>query len=252
MSSILRVLFVTSLLCSVIALAGERSREVMIVATMHGFHQDHEGFDFEDLFRLVETFEPDLVGVEIRPEDIGADGDYLRANYPHEMVELARRYGDAAFGFDWLGDDVAGRPIPDGYWEHGSPIKALERELATDAAFAETEEEQAIALAQKELLVNATAATLNDGRYDELTARSYELTAEKLRGTRYQPLSDFYARRDREIAERLIEVAQENPGRRIIVLMGADHRGFAEARLREAMGSQLKIVPVGDPPIDSD
>jgi hypothetical protein len=141
----------------------------MIVATMYGLHQDHHASDFEDLFRLVENFEPNLVGVEIRPEDVGADEDYLRANYPHEMIELARRHGESAFGFDWLGDDIAGR---------------------------------------------------------------------------YQQLAHFYARRDREIAERLNKVVRENPGRRIIFLTGADHRGFAEARLREALGSQIEIVPV--------
>lgn len=245
MSPTFRTLSATCLLVSSTALATERPAEVMIVATMHGLHQNHEGYDFEDLFQLVEDFEPDLVGVEIRPEDTGADEGYLQANYPYEMVELARRWGDAAFGFDWLGDDIAGLPIPKGHWQTGSAIKALERDLETDPAFAETREEAAIAAAQKELLVKATAASINDGAYDELTARASELAAERLRGSRYQPISEFYARRDREIANHLIEVVRENGGRRIIILTGADHRGPAEARLREALGDRVQIVSVG-------
>ena len=244
MHSIPKVLAVSSLLLSAIAYAGEAPTPVMVVATMHGLHEDHQGFDFEDLFRLVRDFEPDLVGVEIRPEDMGAEEEYLRANYPYEMVELAVLYADSAFGFDWLGDDIAGRRVPAGHWQ-GSPIKLLEQELAKDGAFAETDEEEAIAAAQKELLVDATAELLNDGRYDRLVERSYRLTAEKLHGTRYQPVTDFYARRDLEIGQRLIDIVRDNAGRRIIVLTGADHRGFAEARLRETLGSQLEIVPVG-------
>jgi len=211
MTSICRVLSATSLLIGSVAFGSERPAEVMIVATMHGLHRDHRGFDYDDLFRLVESFEPDLVGVEIRPEDMDADEDYLRANYPHEMIELARRYGDSAFGFDWLGDEIANRPIPVGYWQERSPIKSLERELASDAGIAETEEE----------------------------------LRKRLRGTKYQQLSDFYARRDREIGQRLVEVVRENPGRRIIALTGADHRGPVEQKLRNALGAEVLIVPVG-------
>ena len=57
MYSLIRTLCATSLLFSVVALAGERPTEVMVVATMHGFHQDHESFDFEGCACIAEALQ---------------------------------------------------------------------------------------------------------------------------------------------------------------------------------------------------
>jgi hypothetical protein len=66
--------------------------EVLVVSSLHSAHRDHATFDYDVLFSVVRDFDPDFVGLEIRPEDIGMGEKYLSSNYPREMVELARRY----------------------------------------------------------------------------------------------------------------------------------------------------------------
>jgi hypothetical protein len=67
---------------------------------------------------------------------MGRDTDYLAANYPTEMIALAQTRRSRAFGFDRLGDDVAGAAIPADWWAVRSPIKRLERELDQDSKYA--------------------------------------------------------------------------------------------------------------------
>ncbi len=174
--------------------------QVMIVASMHGLHKTSTAYSYEMLYALVRDFKPDLVGVEIRPEDLGRDQEYLQDNYPKEMIELAQTWGEHAFGFDWLGNDVAGAPIPHDWWTHGSPIKRLERELDQDPDF-KSKQLDAIRAQQSDILRSATPSSLNDGRYDRLNDAYYARLQQRLHGTRYAPIAQFYASRDRHRPE---------------------------------------------------
>jgi hypothetical protein len=87
--------------------------QVIVVGSMHRLHANSKLYSYDDLYLVVQRFHPDYVGVEIRSEDMGRDQAYLERNYPIEMIRLAQEWGTQAFGFDWLGDDVAGRPVPE-------------------------------------------------------------------------------------------------------------------------------------------
>jgi hypothetical protein len=127
-----RLLLILLAICAAGPLAAKPRTTVMVVASLHGFHAHHPTYDYDKLYALVARYHPDVVGVEIRPEDIGGKDEYLAKSYPREMIALRDSYRDRAVGFDWLGDEIAGRPIPDGWWQHGSKIKALEREMDAD------------------------------------------------------------------------------------------------------------------------
>jgi hypothetical protein len=217
--------------------------EVMVVASMHGLHRTSGTYPYDDLYAVVRDFHPDLVGVELRPEDLHADAAYLANNYPTEMIELSRDWGPRAFGFDWLGDDLAGRPIPDGYWAEQSPVKRLERALDADP-LSKDARLAALAAQEQALLAAATAATLNDGRYDRLNNAYYAAFKASVARSPYAPIADFYAARDRHIDANIVAAIRANPGKRVVVVTGADHRSFVVAALKKAFGRSLRLAPV--------
>jgi len=217
--------------------------DVMVVATMHGMHAKSQHYSYDTLYALLKTVNPDYVGVEIRAEDMARDRAYLAKNYPAEMIEAAQQWGPRAFGFDWLGDDVAGAPVPADWWKVRSPIKQLERALDTDPAF-KSERMDAIQTAEMAILPSATPASLNDGRYDKLSDEYYALFDKLMKGSKYQMLADFYRERDRHIDMNIAAAIKAHPGARFVILTGGDHRSALVRYLKATLGDDVRLVAV--------
>jgi hypothetical protein len=217
---------------------------ITVIATMHGLHGKSTTYSYENLYALVTSLKPDFIGVEMRQEDLPRDPQYLASMYPREMIQVAKDYGNKAFGFDWLGDDVAGRQVPADWWANGSPIKALERQLDADSRFSHDAQLDAISAAEKQILTNATAATLNDGRYDRLNDAYYARQAVLYAGTKYDLLPRFYAERDFQLALNVAATIKAHPGSNIVVLTGADHRGELVRHLKLWFGDSVQLLPV--------
>lgn len=221
---------------------------VMVVASIHKRLATSTSFTYDDLYASVARFKPDYVGVEIRQEDLGRDDMYLGRNYPAEMVHLAHAYGSRCFGFDWLGDDLAGRVIPADWWKVQSPVKALERDLNNapplqDAAHMRLSDRlDRLSDEQDRILASATVTSLVDGRYDRVTAAYYRTLTELLAGTRFAALPAYYRRRDHAIAANIVTFAADHPGRRIAVVTGGDHHGPIMTALRARRSA---IEPAG-------
>ncbi len=215
----------------------------MVISAIHSAHKEHPRYSYDDLFNVVSRFSPDIVAVEIRQEDLGEDAAYLARNYPFEMVELSRRYRAIVLGFDWLGEELEGRPVPEKWWQENSWVKRLEREMGHDPTV-QTPKADALRKQQMDILNSATATSLNDGRYDAGTRAYYRALAEELAATPYAPLVTFYAKRDRRIAKAVAKIVKENPGRRIAVVLGADHRAAVIDELARSNSANLLMIPV--------
>lgn len=217
--------------------------QVMVVAAIHSAHKDHPSYGYEDLYATVRSFNPDVVAVEMRQEDMGRDPAYLARNYPLEMRQLAEEYRAKAYGVDWLGSELEGRPVPDNWWREQSWVKRLEREMAADpaqdgAALEPLQQEQS------DLVRSATPKALNDGRYDRVTRAYYQAFARSVAGTPYERLASFYRERDERIAANLAEIVARHPGQRVTAILGADHRGHAIDALRQRFGDRITFVDV--------
>ena len=166
--------------------------ELLVVSSLHGAHEGHASFDYDDLFTLVRDFDPDHVGVEIRPEDIGKSRDDLAWMYPREMIELAHRYPERVFGFDWLGDEIAGKPVPRSYFKE-MRVKKLSAALADDEAMQSRKPRQIARLEQEQaqIIAAATASSLADGRYGALCRRIDALERSWLTGSQYEEIVAF-------------------------------------------------------------
>ncbi len=182
--------------------AARPATSVLVIPSIHKRLAGNSRYSYVDLYSLVAAFQPDLVGVEIRQEDLARPDAYLHHNYPEEMVVLAQAYKDRVFGFDWLGREVEGRAVPADWWTKQSPIKQLERSCGSpqpgmSPRLLELNAQlDAISRQQEQIIGTATAASLSDGGYDRVTADYYKIAAELTRGTRCERLTEWYAERD--------------------------------------------------------
>jgi len=221
------------------AIASKRT-EVLVVASLHGLHKKDANYPYDRLYALVSDFKPDVVGIELRPEDIKADADYLSKSYPHEMIALRDQYSNSAVGFDWLGDEIAGGPIPDDWWTKRSKVKAIERAMNADPKMSDAESAR-ISDAQTQLLKDATPSSLTDGRYYKLVRQERAWLARHTAHTPYKDWVRFNDARESHIDANLAKIVRSNSGRRIVFVMGADHYGFAVDSLRAGFGGKIDL-----------
>ncbi len=209
--------------------------EVLIISTLHGAHKVNPNYSYDSLFAFIEKYNPDIIGVELRKEDIDSSVSYLKSNYPYEMYESITKYSSKkVFGFDWLGDDIAGKAIPENYWKEKSIIKKLQQKLSGDSILQQKLSVMDIIQEEKKkLALNASLVELNDGRYDLINHIYYEQLNLLLKYTEFSPLSDFYKKRDEMIAENILEVIKNNNGKKMIFLIGADHRYYTLKKVSE-------------------
>lgn len=233
----------TGLLAAVADAGGAPASQVTVIASMHAFHEKSLSYSYQSLYASVRRLHPDFVGVEIRPEDMARDAAYLENNYPTEMIALLREWRSQAFGFDWFGNEIANAPIPDDWWEARSPIKRLEREMDGDEKFHSRRLDE-IRAKELRILETATPATFNDGRYDRLNDAYYTTFADLVRGSRYEALSNFYAERDRYLAQNIVAAINRHRGACFVVVTGADHRGPLLRALKAQLGNAVRIVPL--------
>ncbi len=222
------IIFSFLTLLAISGMAQGIKREVLIISTIHEAHKVNLNYSNDSLFAFIEKYNPDIIGVEIRKEDIDSYVSYLKSNYPYEMYECITKYSSKkVFGFDWLGDDLAGNPIPENYWKEKSIIKKLQQKLSGDSIL-----QQKLSITdiiqeeKKKLALNASLKELNDGRYDLINHIYYEQLKLLLKYTEFKPLTDFYKKRDEIIAENILEIIKNNKGKKMIFLIGADHRDY--------------------------
>lgn len=226
-----RILFVLTLviLSFISGMSQHPHSDVLIISTIHRAHDLNPNYTYDSLFQFIEKFDPDIIGIEIRREDIDSPETYLKANYPFEMYECITRFpSKQVFGIDWLGDDLEGRTIPENYWKEKSKIKSLQRKLSADSTMQKRLSVLDIISKEKtRLVLNSTLLELNDGRYDLLNHIYYEQLTLLLKDTEYSLLTDFYKKRDEKIAQNILDIIKNNPGKKMIFLVGADHRDHA-------------------------
>ena len=217
--------------------------EVIICSSIHGAHTTNPNYSYDVLFAFVESYNPDIIGVEIRKEDMDSSVSYLKNNYPFEMYECIKRYKNKkVLGFDWLGSDIEGKAISENYWGEISEVKKIQKKLNQDNAILEklavleiiTEEKNKFAL-------NASLTEINDGRYDLINSIYYKQLAVLIKNTEYVVLSEFYQQRNEQIAMNIIEIIKNNSGKKLIFLMGADHRSYSLKKVQQEFGNQILL-----------
>jgi pheromone shutdown protein TraB len=219
--------------------------EITVCSTIHGAHQSNPNYSYNNLFAFIDSCNPDVLGVELRKEDLDSSQTYLSRSYPFEMREVLLRYNDKPiYGFDWLGTGIEGKAIPENYFME-LEVKKLEKQLQTDSAMpAKMNRIDSLARLKTALVLKASLEELNNGRYDNLNQAYYQELERIFNNTVYQPLTDFYRKRDEQIARNIIEIIKANSGKHLLFLMGADHRSYTLNKLQQEFKNTIQLNEV--------
>lgn len=232
------------LVAGVVSCVGPQT-EVTICSAIHGAHKSNPNYSYDDLFAFIEEQHPDVIGVEIRPEDMQLHDSLLTNYYPYEMREIANLFPDrTVVGFDWLGAEIEGQPMYATYFEE-MEISQLQKQLGKDSVMnADLSALEEVRNAKIEIVLNGSLIELNDGTYDSLNTIYYDEMSAIFENTPYAALTDFYAERDQQIANNMIEIIREHPGKRLLFLTGGDHRSYAVSAIRDTFGSDVDLNAV--------
>jgi hypothetical protein len=231
------------ILVSLLAAAAFSQTQVVLIPTIHGLHRTNRQYNYDSLKAIVKQINPDVIAVEIRSIEVNADTNYLKKNYPYEMWMMRYWFPQTHIeGFDWLGDDLEGRQIPERYWQEQSNIKRLEQQLDKDSIYSKKFGD-CNRYTRKRLEIlgkNALKEILNsDDAF--FVINYYECMQQQLSGSIYEQLPNFYNRRNKEMETRLNAIIQKHQNKKIIVLTGDDHYPYLLEYLKTTGVQLLKL-----------
>ncbi|MGV3687192.1 MAG: carbohydrate-binding family 9-like protein [Daejeonella sp.] len=212
-----------------------KKTELLILPTIHGGHARNVKYTFNHVMKIIENFKPDIIAVEIRPEDIDQDSTYLKRFYQPEMIMARAGFpGVQKAGIDFLGAEMQGKSLPpdfnrDTIGEMGK-LRVTNQKLMKDSAIIKARIAKgmvSLKAKQGEMMGKLSAGELLDGTYDKVTDEYTRAQTAVLANTPYQYYDDFSIQRDQKLADNIRELAIKNPGKRVIVLTGANHHNRA-------------------------
>lgn len=215
--------------------------KLLILPTIHAGHKKNVNYNFDHIRHIIRNFKPDIIAVEIRPEDMDQDTVYLNKFYNPEMIMFRNEFPEAQkAGIDFMGDDVADKALSSDFLRDTTGemgrFRLSNQKLMRDSAIVKARIAKglvSIKAKQGEMMGTLSAARLMDGTYDGLTEAYTNAQTEVLKNTAYQYFDQFQIGRDQRIADNIKDLAIKNKGKRIIVLTGANHHNRAVYLLRK-------------------
>ena len=235
------------------AILAQKKTKLLILPTIHTGHAKNVRYSFNHVARIIENFEPDIIAIEIRPEDMDQDTAYLKKFYQPEMIMALMGYpGVQKVGIDFMGSEMEGKNLPanfsrDTVGEMGR-FRIMNQKLMKDTAIVKARIAKGMVQLkskQGEMMSKLSANELLDGSYDLVTDEYTKAQTTVLANTAYQYYDAFSIKRDQKIANNIKDIALKNPGKRIIVLSGANHHNRAVNTLRAEKSVKL-ITKVKD------
>ncbi len=217
--------------------------EVAVCGTLHGYHKKNPNYSYAQLFNFVQKYNPDIIGLEIRPEDMGEDNALLQNYYPREMTEVVRRFPDKKlYGIDWWNKSVEGKKVSDELMDTLLNL-VLEQKYSKDTLFLTSKPAiiGEITKQKLEIVKEASMCELINGQYDSLNICFYNELGKYFHASPYEMLYETYMQRHEKLAQNMAQIVRENPGKRILFLTGADHQAFARKRLEQLFGAEIHI-----------
>ncbi|OWK72779.1 hypothetical protein CBW16_13060 [Flavobacteriaceae bacterium JJC] len=209
------------------------TRSVYMRPTLHTLHQVNSQYSYIQLRQTVAALKPDLIAVEIRSEDLMQDSLYLKKNYPYEMWMMKQWFPAVqTAGFDWLGSDIEGQPIPENYWKEISPIKKYEKALAEDSLYSNRKSKCSHFNTERlPILKTKSLAEILSSNDAQLTGKFYTCLAESLHGSVHQRVTDFYDQRNDKLLDNIKDLIAKNRNKRILIITGDDHYAFLKDKI---------------------
>ena len=223
---ILPIILFTALSCQ-----KEQKTQVLVLPTIHGAHEFNENYTYADLLEIIEAYEPDRIGVEIRPEDFQLSTDSLDLFYPLEMIMVRDSFAGKVSGIDYYNEETKNITVSRNMFADTVSemyrIKRLTQDMRLDSVFVSAYENTRLPKIQEEqrkMAMEYSAEDFLKGRYDSITGLQYQIEDSLFGKSDYAAYPIFNNRRDLKITQNALQIVEENPGKKILFLVGANHR----------------------------
>lgn len=200
---------------------------IKIIGTIHGFHLKNKNYTLEHLNEFIENFSPDIIGIEVRDEDMLETNEYLKSHYPPEMIYVKELFENRVkiLGFDYRGEKLKNKKIE--FWNKYNQDIINEKDKRCSQILAKkrlifTEYFTKYTLAQCQELLN------KQNIIEELEKITKEIDYNK-----DNLYLNFSLERDNRILENIKKIIRENPNKKILILTGFTHLYDIKKRLFE-------------------
>lgn len=203
--------------------------KVVTLGTIHQFH-NQGGYTYEDVIRAIDTFKPDLICVEIRPEI------FRKKVYLQEMM-YATAYGDknkiAVAPIDWYIDDEKRNDLVlrdslmklDSYKAMQKQLDSLESTNGIVKAFTAKYGENY--RQRKDLGFEF----YNGDDFNGYNRETYRLSISIFGDS---PVNLSAITRNKNMTQRVIDAIKKYKAKRVVVLCGGEHKSLIDDYLKES------------------
>jgi hypothetical protein len=230
-----KIYLITACIIGVLFIADAAAQtKLYLIPSLHGLHGVNKNYSYDSLKQIIAKLNPDIIAVEIRSEDVDSDTLYLRRSYPYEMWMMRYWFPNTKIlGFDWLGEDIEGSPIPKNYWKEISPMKKLERELAQDSTWAKLCAVcDSIGMKRLGILKDKSLKEIIESNDSQLCNQYHNCYSALLKGSKYEFIPYFNNERNRRIMLNIEAIVAKEEGKIIVVITGDDHYVYLSDKIK--------------------
>lgn len=202
--------------------------EVVVLCTLHQLHEETSYYTYADLSTGIERLHPDMLAVELTPADLKARAEQKnKREYQNSIYGLLQRHNWTAVALepeDPRRSELIGMMREaEGSLRQASPQKDEAFQTYVDVLF-------------KYLLSKwRSPADVNASWTDNLFAVKH-----KFQHSLYGPKEEQgWEGWNQHFLEQIVAAARQNPGKRIVVIVGAEHGYWLREHLREQTGVDL-------------
>ncbi|MEI7037603.1 hypothetical protein [Fulvimonas yonginensis] len=215
-----------------VAAARPPAATVIVLDTLHQMHAQVPAYDNAVLRRTIERLHPDVLCVELQPDDLETrPAEPNKQEYPAVIYPLIDRHHYRVYAME-APEPLAGRILAP-YRANAAAFDA--RQPARSEAFGKYTDGLYAALQAHW----TSPADVNDATTD-LAMRAKHALQEALMGPAEHAGWRAWNTHFLQVIQR---AARENPGRRIVVTVGAEHGYWLRDHLRHAAGVNLLDTP---------
>lgn len=239
-------LFVIILLFALVGCNKNLEQEVLVLPAVHGAHEVNPHYTYGDLMQIVKDFDPDIIGVELRPEDLQLHSDSLDLFYPLEMIMVRDSFPQKVKGIDFYShgtrDLVVSRKMFSDTTSELYHLKKLSQDMVLDSVLVKKFEQAGIPeihAEQRRMALEYSAEEFLKGQYDSITRIQYRLEDSLFGNSRYKAYAVFNTQRDLQITRNALKLLKDNPEKKVLIIVGANHR----ARLMDSLEhKKVKLI----------
>ena len=196
--------------------------EVIVLSTLHQMHGEIEGYSYQDLSRLIERLDPDVLAVELTAEDLESRREQrIKREYQESVFPLLDRHDYQVIPLEPaqpLFDEIVTliRTAQGGLHEN-KPQLAEAFSLYSESLYEMLREDW------------TSAQAVNSRETDRLFESKH-----RFQNVLFGPMEEEgWERWNRHFLDRILDAATTHPGKRIVVLVGAEHAYWLRAHLAE-------------------